>query len=258
MAYASSKESFSIYGGRFRKNTPNNGQEKDCSHSNRYIVRLHACFHYFGKFSNFDMCVINLGFVFVNWSADLVTWWISGSCRSYQHTKYHKRKSTDLIWKEWIGAVSSLFIVWLGEDHFVFFCVLDICCTVVLYYFIWSEIEYWILSILPSGIIPWVWERYHCDFAETKNQWARDDPAFVVICCLLLAVSAAAFCAAWVAFPFGWSSMFYFYLDKSVVLKCALPRSVSTKLWEIKSDVIGYEPEHLWFLILVLTDMVEV
>jgi hypothetical protein len=32
--------------------------------------------------------------------------------------------------------------------------------------------------------------------AETKNQWARDDPAFVVICSFLLAVAASAFCAA--------------------------------------------------------------
>lgn len=31
---------------------------------------------------------------------------------------------------------------------------------------------------------------------ETKNQWARDDPAFVVICSLLLAVSTVAYCAA--------------------------------------------------------------
>lgn len=32
--------------------------------------------------------------------------------------------------------------------------------------------------------------------SETKNQWARDDPAFVVICSLLLAVSTVAYCAA--------------------------------------------------------------
>jgi hypothetical protein len=31
---------------------------------------------------------------------------------------------------------------------------------------------------------------------ETKNQWARDDPAFVVISSLLLAVAALAYCAA--------------------------------------------------------------
>ncbi|CAI0445401.1 unnamed protein product [Linum tenue] len=33
--------------------------------------------------------------------------------------------------------------------------------------------------------------------SETKNQWARDDPAFVVICSLLLAVVTLAYCAAY-------------------------------------------------------------
>ncbi|GMN37752.1 hypothetical protein TIFTF001_007073 [Ficus carica] len=33
--------------------------------------------------------------------------------------------------------------------------------------------------------------------SETKNQWARDDPAFVVICSLLLAVATMAYCAAY-------------------------------------------------------------
>ena len=32
--------------------------------------------------------------------------------------------------------------------------------------------------------------------AETKNQWARDDPAFVVITCALVAAAACAYCAA--------------------------------------------------------------
>ncbi|KAG6417491.1 hypothetical protein SASPL_119672 [Salvia splendens] len=34
-------------------------------------------------------------------------------------------------------------------------------------------------------------------FAETKNQWARDDPAFVVICSLLFSVALIAYCAAY-------------------------------------------------------------
>ncbi|KAH7518040.1 hypothetical protein FEM48_Zijuj09G0128400 [Ziziphus jujuba var. spinosa] len=33
--------------------------------------------------------------------------------------------------------------------------------------------------------------------SETKNQWARDDPAFVVICSLLLAVATLAYCVAY-------------------------------------------------------------
>ncbi|CAI7879249.1 unnamed protein product [Closterium sp. NIES-53] len=33
--------------------------------------------------------------------------------------------------------------------------------------------------------------------AETKNQWARDDPAFVVISAMLLAISASSYCIAY-------------------------------------------------------------
>ncbi|KAG4212803.1 hypothetical protein ERO13_A01G008000v2 [Gossypium hirsutum] len=36
--------------------------------------------------------------------------------------------------------------------------------------------------------------KYH---KQTKNQWARDDPAFVVVCSLLLAVATVAYCAAY-------------------------------------------------------------
>ena len=31
---------------------------------------------------------------------------------------------------------------------------------------------------------------------QTKNHWARDDPAFVVICCGLVAAAATAYCLA--------------------------------------------------------------
>ena len=34
---------------------------------------------------------------------------------------------------------------------------------------------------------------------ETKNQWARDDPAFVVVTCALVAAAACAYCAAYAA-----------------------------------------------------------
>lgn len=29
---------------------------------------------------------------------------------------------------------------------------------------------------------------------QTKNQWARDDPAFVVVLCMLVAAAASAYC----------------------------------------------------------------
>lgn len=31
---------------------------------------------------------------------------------------------------------------------------------------------------------------------QTKNHWARDDPAFVVVCCALVAATAIAYCLA--------------------------------------------------------------
>lgn len=37
-------------------------------------------------------------------------------------------------------------------------------------------------------------------FLETKNQWARDDPAFIVICSLLLVVATLAYCVAYVPY----------------------------------------------------------
>lgn len=59
--------------------------------------------------------------------------------------------------------------------------------------------------------------------AETKNQWARDDPAFVVICSFLLAVAASAFCAAYVLI-FG---LFYAIILFSLMLGLALRCHVS-------------------------------
>lgn len=36
---------------------------------------------------------------------------------------------------------------------------------------------------------------YSFVLSETKNQWARDDPAFIVICSVLLVVATLAYCA---------------------------------------------------------------
>ncbi|KAG2704129.1 hypothetical protein I3760_06G170600 [Carya illinoinensis] len=64
----------------------------------------------------------------------------------YQHTKYHKCKSTF----HWISFAT------MKLESFTLFLV-----------------------------------------SETKNQWARDDPAFVVICSILLMVATLAYCAAY-------------------------------------------------------------
>ncbi|GMH02844.1 hypothetical protein Nepgr_004683 [Nepenthes gracilis] len=57
------------------------------------------------------------------------------------------------------------------------------------------EYTFWqMLHLCTSPKIVYQHTKYH---KQTKNQWARDDPAFVVICGILLAVSTLAYCAAY-------------------------------------------------------------
>ncbi|KAJ9561273.1 hypothetical protein OSB04_006433 [Centaurea solstitialis] len=56
------------------------------------------------------------------------------------------------------------------------------------------EYTFWqMLHLCTSPKVVYQHTKYH---KQTKNQWARDDPAFIVICILLLAVSAVAYSAA--------------------------------------------------------------
>nr|KJB11965.1 hypothetical protein B456_002G009400 [Gossypium raimondii]KJB11967.1 hypothetical protein B456_002G009400 [Gossypium raimondii] len=57
------------------------------------------------------------------------------------------------------------------------------------------EYTFWqMLHLCTAPKIVYQHTKYH---NQTKNQWARDDPAFVVICSLLLAVATVAYCAAY-------------------------------------------------------------
>nr|KAJ0197065.1 hypothetical protein LSAT_V11C700375880 [Lactuca sativa] len=57
------------------------------------------------------------------------------------------------------------------------------------------EYTFWqMLHLCTSPKVVYQHTKYH---KQTKNQWARDDPAFIVICILLLAVSAVAYSAAY-------------------------------------------------------------
>ncbi|XP_027106016.1 uncharacterized protein [Coffea arabica] len=57
------------------------------------------------------------------------------------------------------------------------------------------EYTFWqMLHLCTSPKVVYQHTKYH---KQTKNQWARDDPAFVVICSLLLVVSTSAYCAAY-------------------------------------------------------------
>ncbi|KAG0483229.1 hypothetical protein HPP92_011313 [Vanilla planifolia] len=57
------------------------------------------------------------------------------------------------------------------------------------------EYTFWqMLHLCSSPKVVYQHTRYH---KQTKNQWARDDPAFVVVFCLFLIVAASAYCAAY-------------------------------------------------------------
>ncbi|XP_022763449.1 protein unc-50 homolog isoform X4 [Durio zibethinus] len=58
------------------------------------------------------------------------------------------------------------------------------------------DIEYTFWQMLHLCTAPKVVYQHTKYHKQTKNQWARDDPAFVVICSLLLAVATVAYCAA--------------------------------------------------------------
>lgn len=56
------------------------------------------------------------------------------------------------------------------------------------------EVTFWLM--LQLCISPKTAYRHTAYHKQTKNQWSRDDPAYVIICCLLVGVSALAYCAA--------------------------------------------------------------
>ncbi|KAI3789265.1 hypothetical protein L2E82_02057 [Cichorium intybus] len=57
------------------------------------------------------------------------------------------------------------------------------------------EYTFWqMLHLCSSPKVVYQHTKYH---KQTKNQWARDDPAFVVVCILLLAISTLAYCATY-------------------------------------------------------------
>jgi hypothetical protein len=64
-------------------------------------------------------------------------------------------------------------------------CVLSIVCMPLMTYLLsFSIVDCWVFFFLPV-------------ISETKNQWARDDPAFVVILILFLVFATSAYCAAY-------------------------------------------------------------
>lgn len=58
------------------------------------------------------------------------------------------------------------------------------------------DFEYTFWLMLQLCISPKTVYRHTSYHRQTKNQWARDDPAFVIVCAMLVACAALAYCVA--------------------------------------------------------------
>ncbi|KAG2426398.1 hypothetical protein HYH02_014825 [Chlamydomonas schloesseri] len=56
------------------------------------------------------------------------------------------------------------------------------------------DLEYTFWLMLQLVISPKTAYRHTAYHKQTKNQWARDDPAFIVVCCALVTVASLAYC----------------------------------------------------------------
>ncbi|XP_035542633.1 protein unc-50 homolog isoform X2 [Juglans regia] len=98
------------------------------------------------------------------------------------------------------------------------------------------EYTFWqMLHLCTSPKVVYQHTKYH---KQTKNQWARDDPAFVVICSILLMVATLAYCAA-----YGHSAGHAVYVVISVLLFHFLITGVviATSCWFLTNSYLREE-----------------
>eukprot|EP00878_Enallax_costatus_P030192 GHUV01032853.1.p1 GENE.GHUV01032853.1~~GHUV01032853.1.p1 ORF type:complete len:305 (+),score=40.77 GHUV01032853.1:411-1325(+) len=105
------------------------------------------------------------------------------------------------------------------------------------------DFEYTFWLMLQLCISPKTAYRHTSYHKQTKNQWARDDPAFVVVLCLLVAMAATAYCVT-----FGdnlWHSLLT--ILSAVVVDCLLLGiAIATAGWFIANRFLRKKnlPQH--------------
>uniref|UniRef100_A0A383WCT6 UNC-50 family protein n=1 Tax=Tetradesmus obliquus TaxID=3088 RepID=A0A383WCT6_TETOB len=105
------------------------------------------------------------------------------------------------------------------------------------------DFEYTFWLMLQLCISPKTAYRHTSYHKQTKNQWARDDPAFVVVLCLLVALAATAYCVT-----YGdnlWHSLLT--ILSAVIVDCLLLGiAISTACWFIANRFLRKKnlPQH--------------
>jgi len=95
------------------------------------------------------------------------------------------------------------------------------------------EYSFWLM--LQLCISPRTAYRHTTYHKQTKNRWSRDDPAFVVICSLFMAVSASAYC---ISFGASVGRSIYTVLAAVAIDFILLGVGVSTLCWYLANTYL--------------------
>mmetsp|Transcript_39010 Transcript_39010/g.69889 ORF Transcript_39010/g.69889 Transcript_39010/m.69889 type:complete len:255 (-) Transcript_39010:145-909(-) len=101
------------------------------------------------------------------------------------------------------------------------------------------EYTFWLmLQLCISPKTAYKSTAYH---KKTKNQWARDDPAFVCVCCILMAIAAVAYC---VTFGDGIGHSLLTVLSAVVVDFLLIGCLIATACWFISNRFLRKRQTH--------------
>lgn len=103
------------------------------------------------------------------------------------------------------------------------------------------DFQYTLWTMLQLCISPKTAYRHASYHKQTKNHWARDDPAFVVICSALVAVTATAYC---LAFGNGIGRSLLFIVSAVAVNFVGLGCLVATLGWGLSNRVLRRKTQH--------------
>lgn len=103
------------------------------------------------------------------------------------------------------------------------------------------DFQYTLWTMLQLCISPKTAYRHASYHKQTKNHWARDDPAFVVLCAALVAATATAYC---LAFGNGVGRSLLFIVSAVAVDFLALGCGVATLGWGLSNRALRRKAQH--------------
>lgn len=138
-----------------------------------------------------------------NWLINNLLFWLFKDGLIYANNVEHWPRQNNMT--TWVGSICMRTMD--SQTHFVELFLSSLCnksLILSIHFLIFpSAHTFWnlCLSYYAWPLICFAFSIVDCWFflpviSETKNQWARDDPAFVVILILFLVFATSAYCAA--------------------------------------------------------------